>query len=297
MTTPSNTPLPARILVVDDEPNVCNAVARALNLMGYETQEANSGQAALQRLNNQAFDLMILDMRMPEMDGIEVMQRAHQQYPDLLILVLTGHATLESAIAAVKSGAADYLLKPVVIADIAAAVDAALRPRAGQLQQKYWLRQVSEAVGEALDALRRAEVPLPVPLAVEPAAERFLHTGPMTLDRSKRLLIISEEPPHIIELSKGEALVLALLMESPDQVLSCRQLVHTAWGYELDERESQSVVRPYIFRLRRKIEIDPDHPQVIQTVRGSGYLFHVLQPGVSQTRSIDRLPHSAPALS
>ena len=275
MTMASNTPLPARILVVDDEPNVCNAVARALNLKGYDAQEANSGYAALQRLNDQAFDLMILDMRMPEMDGIEVMQRAHLQYPDLLILVLTGHATLDSAIAAVKAGAVDYLLKPVVIADIVAAVDTALRSRAGQRLQKYWLRQVGEAVGEALGALRRAEVPLPVPLAVEPVAERFHQAGSVTLDRSKRLLVISEEPPRIIELSKGEALVLAYLMESPDQVLSCRQLVHTAWGYELDERESQSVVRPYIFRLRQKIEIDPDHPRVIQTVRGSGYLFHV----------------------
>jgi DNA-binding response OmpR family regulator len=296
MTTASNAPLPARILVVDDEPHVCNAVARALNLMGYETQEANTGYAALQRLNDQAFDLMLLDMRMPEMDGIEVMRCAHQQYPDLLILVLTGHATLESAIAAVKSGAVDYLLKPVVIADIALAVDTALRSRVGQLQQKYWLRQVGEAMGEAVNALRQAEVPLPVPLAVEPAAERFLQVGSMTLDRSKRLLVMSEEPSRIIELSKGEALVLALLMECPDQVLSCRQLVHTAWGYELDERESQSVVRPYIFRLRQKIEIDPDHPQVIQTVRGSGYLFQAPRPAVSQTRSKNRLLHSAPAL-
>lgn len=296
MTTASNAPLPARILVVDDEPHVCNAVARALNLMGYETQEANTGYAALQRLNDQAFDLMLLDMRMPEMDGIEVMRRAHQQYPDLLILVLTGHATLESAIAAVKAGAVDYLLKPVVIADIALAVDTALRSRVGQLQQKYWLRQVGEAMGEALNALRQAEVPLPVPLAVEPAAERFLQVGSMTLDRSKRLLVMSEEPSRIIELSKGEALVLALLMECSDQVLSCRQLVHTAWGYELDERESQSVVRPYIFRLRQKIEIDPDHPQVIQTVRGSGYLFQAPRPAVSQTRSKDRLLHLAPAL-
>ena len=276
MTTSPYAPLPARILVVDDEPHVCNAVARALNLTGYETQEAHSGYAALQRLNDQPFDLMLLDMRMPEMDGIEVMQRAHQQQPDLSILVLTGHATLESAIAAVKSGAADYLLKPVVMADIALAVDTALRSRAGQLQQKYWLRQVGEAVGEAWDALRRAEVPLPAPVAVEPAAERFLQAGSLTLDRSKRLLIFSEEPSRIIELSKGEVLVLALLMECPDQVLSCRRLAHTAWGYEIDERESQSVVRPYIFRLRQKIEIDPDHPQVIQTIRGSGYLFHVL---------------------
>ena len=275
MTTTPGIPLPARILVVDDEPHVRNAMARALSLMDYETQEANSGYEALQRLNDQAFDLMILDMRMPEMDGIEVMQRTHHQFPDLLILVLTGHATLDSAIAAVKAGAVDYLLKPVTTAEIAAAVETALRSRTGQLQQKYWLRQAGEAVGEVWDALRRAEVPLPTTLAVEPAVERFLQAGSMNLDRSKRLLVISAEPPRIIELSKGEAQVLALLMDCPDQVLSCRQLVRTAWGYDLDERESQSVVRPYIFRLRQKIESDPDHPQVIQTVRGSGYLFHV----------------------
>jgi DNA-binding NtrC family response regulator len=100
-------------------------------------------------------DAMVLDIRMPGMDGAEVMSRACQLYPDLRIIVLTGHATLESAIAAVKSHAADYLLKPASVYDIAAAIARALQQRAQQGP----------------------------PRALPP--ERFLCVGPVTLDRER----------------------------------------------------------------------------------------------------------------
>ena len=202
MIGPQSTNLPAHILVVDDEPNICNAVACALSLMGYRSQEANSGREALKMLNDTVFDLMVLDMRMPEMDGIEVMRCARELRPDLLIIVLTGHATLDSAIAAVKSGAADYLLKPTVVADIATTIATSLRSRDEQFRQKYWLRQVGEAMGEAMDALRRADVSLPAQPAMELPGERFLHAGALTLDRQKRLLIVSGDSPRTAELTK-----------------------------------------------------------------------------------------------
>ncbi len=260
---------PARILVVDDEPNIRDALVRALNLMGYSAQEANSGGEALKILVGTSFDLMVLDMRMPEMDGIEVMRRARQIGSDLPIIVLTGHATLDSAIAAVKSGAVDYLLKPVSIHDIAAAVGAALRSRAEQLRRQHWLRMM----GEAMDGLRQVEaLPSSQPPAEMPS-ERFLRVGPLMLDRQKRLVIVSGDPPRTVELTEGEALVLTDLLKRPDQVLSCRQLAHSAWDYDLDEYEAQSMIRPYIFRLRHKIDLDPNNPQMIRTVRGRGYVF------------------------
>ena len=257
----------AKILVVDDEQPIRESIARALNLLGYQAQEASSGRQALSMLETQ-FDLMVLDMRMPEMDGIEVMRCARQVCPGLLIIVLTGHATLESAIAAVKSGATDYLLKPASVRDIVAAIATALQSRAEQLRQKQVLRMV----GEVMETLRRTETP-PASLPAQPGPERFLRSGVLTLDRQKRLAVVAGEPPRTAELTEGEVLILASLMGHPDQVFSCQQLARAAWDYDLDEQEAQSLVRPHVFRLRHKIESDPENPRLIRTVRGRGYLF------------------------
>ncbi len=129
-------PVPgALVLVVDDEPNVCSALTRSLTLSGYRADAASSGHQALGLLQRTPYDLMLLDLRMPGMDGVEVMQRAREVRPDLLIIVLTGHATLESAITAVESHATDYLLKPVSLHDVATAVATALLQRAKVLRR------------------------------------------------------------------------------------------------------------------------------------------------------------------
>ncbi len=90
-----------RVLVVDDEPTIRKPLVRALELTGYQAVGAASGKEALALLEQVSYDVMLLDMKMPEMDGMQVMDRARQLQPDLLIFILTGHATLESAIAAV----------------------------------------------------------------------------------------------------------------------------------------------------------------------------------------------------
>jgi DNA-binding response OmpR family regulator len=270
MTGTDVTPSP-RVLVVDDELTIRTPLVRALELSGYRAEGVSSGKQALQLLNHEPFDVMLLDMKMPEMDGIEVMRRARGLQPALLIIILTGHATLESAIAAVKSDAVDYLLKPASIHDITAAIAHALKKRDEQERPRHLL-------GTILDALQRAED------SREPTARRgsslrpaspkppILHTGAFSLDPEKRLLSI-EGVARPIELTEGEATVLTLLMEHPDQVLSCREITRAAWNYDLEEWEAQALVRPYIFRLRQKIEPTPGEPQFLRTVRGRGYLL------------------------
>ncbi len=261
-----------RLLIVDDEQNIRSAIARALTLKGYQAEEASNGRSALQLLQQSCYDLMLLDMRMPEMDGVEVMHRARQIQPDLPIIVLTGHATLESAIAAVKSDAIDYLLKPASLHDIVATVSNALQSRAEQVQHQHLLRVMSDAMA----ALTHTATPdTPTPASIEPTADRFRQAGTLTLDRQKRLVIISGEWPRTIELTEGEATVFDHLLSQPDVVQSCRHLVYAAWGYEQAEPEAQSLIRPYIFRLRQKIETDPNQPHFIRTVRGRGYVFTV----------------------
>ncbi len=102
-----------RILVVDDEPHVRMALRRSLIACGYEVDDAASGPEALEMLSRRRYSLIVVDVRMPGMDGVEVMRRAREAQPDLQIIVLTGYASLESAIAAVRCRAADYLIKPV----------------------------------------------------------------------------------------------------------------------------------------------------------------------------------------
>jgi len=238
------------VLVVDDETHVRSALARSLTLLGYRADEAASGHHALAMLERTPYDAMVLDIRMPGMDGVEVMQWAYQMYPDLSIILLTGHASLESAIAAVRSNATDYLLKPASVHDIAAAIARALQQRARQGP----------------------------PRALPP--ERFLCVGPVTLDRERHRVIVAGTGGGRslrARLSVSELALLLQLMQHPDTVLSCRELARTALGYELDDkvsrREAQSIVRPHIYRLRKKIEPDPGHPRLICNVPGKGYFF------------------------
>ena len=262
-------------MVVDDEANMRAGLRDILSLMGYYVEEAASGYEALDLLEGASYDLMVLDLQMPGIGGVEVMRRAHKMQPDLSIIVLTAHASLESAIAAVKSDVADYLHKPFDIESLAATIAHALQERAEQLRQ----RQLLNLIGGALDTLDQTEKqrvpPSSPPQAPSPPAppERFLHAGPLALDRQKRLVVVQSDPVRTVELTEGEAAVLAALMEQPNQVLSWSKLVQAALGYALDEQEAQNQVRLYVFRLRHKIETDPGKPRLIRTVRGRGYFL------------------------
>lgn len=264
-------PIPqARVLVVDDEAHVRSALVRSLTLLGYRASEACSGHQALEMLAQMPYEAMVLDLRMPGMDGAEVMQRACQMWPDLCIIILTGHATLETAITAVKSHAADYLLKPASVHDVAAAITAALQKRTRELRQRYLL----QVVGLALDEIRGIEASEEVPLTATP--ERFLCAGPITLDRQKCVLTVTWEDnagSSNAELTISETKLLVYLMQHPGAVLSCSELARSALGYDLPGGEAQSIVRPHICRLRKKVEPDPAHPRMIRTVLGKGYLF------------------------
>jgi two-component system KDP operon response regulator KdpE len=234
------------VLVVDDEMHVRSALARSLTLMGYYADEAASGIHALQMLERAPYDAMVLDLVMPEMDGVEVMSCACQLYPDLCIVILTGYATLGSAIAAVKSHAADYLLKPASVHDIAAAIDRALQ----QNVRKEPVRT--------------------------PALGRFLRTGPVILDRESYWAIVTgtdDADSCRITLTVSESALLACLMQHPNTTFSCRELAQTALGYDVSAQEARGIVRPHICRLRKKIEPDPGRPRLIRTKSGKGYLF------------------------
>jgi two-component system KDP operon response regulator KdpE len=241
----SAAPFPqARILVADDEREVRSVLVRFLNLLGYRADEAACGSEALEMLARTPYDVAVLDIRMPEMDGIEVMRRTHQVRPDLAVIFLTGHGSLESAIAAVKGHAADYLIKPVSNRDLAVAVASALQRRAQG--GRRWSH----------------------------AAERFVQAGPVTLDQERRCAIVTHTTGDFrVELTASETALLAYLMQRPGIAVSCRELAWAALAYDVSDGEARSLIRPHIARLRKKIRPEPAHPRLIHTVSGVGYSF------------------------
>jgi len=264
----------ARLLVVDDEPQIRSALVRGLGLLGYVVEEAGSGREALTLLKRAPCDAMVLDIFMPGMDGVEVMRLARQMYPDLAIIILTGRPAVESAIAALKSEVADYLLKPASVHDIAAAVTRALQKRRERMQSQQQLQELVQGLNQALNTMRQAAAQSPDLQPVAPASrEPVLHAPPLTLDRRQRLVVVDGDPPRSVQLTVGEVAVLAVLMSYPNQVVPCRELVRLAWDYPMSEREARAMVRPYIFRLRQKLEADPERPCLVRNVRGSGYLL------------------------
>jgi DNA-binding response OmpR family regulator len=249
------------ILVVDDEAATRHTLADLFTRMGYQATEAASGPAALELIARRRFDLVILDLNMPEMDGSEVLKAARPLAPDTVFIILTAYGTLDSAIVAIRHGAFDYLLKPSPVKEIVRAVEAGLVERQRRLGREEPVALLERAL-DSLKAVQRLPAPLP--------ADRFLQTPDLTVDTLRRLAVVRGQP---VELTTTEFDILVYLLRHRDRVVSCRELAAHLRGYDMDERDARVFLRAHIHRLRRKVERDPAHPTLIRAVRGSGYVF------------------------
>jgi len=257
----------ARILVVDDEALITGALTRALTSLGYDVAAASTGHEALTALQSWPRDVMVLDLALPDMSGVEVMARAAQVCPGLLVIVLTGQAELDDAIAAVKYHAVDFLLKPAAIEQITEAVVTALRGQARRLQERVALRILDEAIDALQGIDRRPRVVRTAPPAP------MLHVPPLLLDRQEQTVVVAGDNPHTCKLTQGEVDVLAALMARPGQPLSAQELAAAGLGVQEDEKVMRGAIVHCISRLRSKLETDPDQPRLIRTIRGAGYQF------------------------
>lgn len=271
-----NPPAVARLLLVDSANATRAALAKNLRQHNFRVDETASAPEALAWLAQSPFDLMILDTDVAGKSGVEFMTRAREQRRDLLIVVWTAHATVESTIAAIKANVVDYLLKPCRTDDVLLTVTRAVEERAQQLRRQRLFDRLREAI-DTLDQPAATSEPMPAP--IEPPSpviesQTSIRAGVLTLDREKRIVTLATVPPRSVELTEGEASVLVALMEKPNQVFTYSQLAKTALGYEgMDKWTVESVIRSTVFRLRHKIEDGADAPQVIRTVRGRGYFF------------------------
>ena len=258
---------PASIMVVDDEAVARISLAEVLKLEGYRVATAASGEEALSLLDkSEPFDLMVLDLKMPGMDGLEVTDTVRKQSPGTIIVLLTAFGTLETAMQAIKHGAHDYLLKPCPIPDILESVRKGLAKRQQERQRQYLVSELQYAISE-LVTVAGAE------MAEEPAPSRIndiVQVRDVVLDRQKHIVTLRGRS---LDLTPTEFKILVCLVETPDRVWSPQELVRHAQGYETDAWGARAIIRVHIRRLRKKLEKNPSDPEYILNVRGVGYMF------------------------
>ncbi len=257
----------AHVMVVDDEAVARVSLAEILRLEGYQVSTAASGEEALSLLSKSGpFDLMVLDLKMPGMDGLDVTEVVQRKSPGTVIILLTAFGTLETAIQAIRQGAQDYLLKPCSIPEILESVRNGLTKHHQEQHRQRLVSQLQQTLSE-LVTVEGAEADEE---AVSPQPGRFIQIRDVVVDRQKYVVMLRGQS---LDLTPTEFKMLVCLMETPDQVWSPQELVQRAQGYETDAWGARAIVRVHIRRLRKKMETDPSAPRYILNVRGVGYMF------------------------
>jgi DNA-binding response OmpR family regulator len=268
------TQTPFRLLVVDDEDNTRRSLADILRLEGYQVETANGGEAAIQIMSAQDFDLILLDLKMPGLDGLDVLRYVARSKPALstplplqlppTVIMLTAHGSLESAIEALRHGAHDYLLKPSSPEQILNSVSQGLQARADQIQKNSRMIQLEQEQGHPEDST----------LGTSPQSHSALYHLPegITYHPARREIKYQKE---IIQLTPTEGKLIKVFLDHPGRVFNHRELVLLVQGYDTKEWEAPEVLRPLVSRLRRKLNHLPGGATWIISVRGTGYVFEL----------------------
>src|SRR4249919_2997589 len=223
-----------RILLVDDEQSIQTLLSYPLRKDGYHVTSAVDGREALQRFEEGRFDLVILDLMLPKLDGVEVCRelRSRSQVP---IIMLTAKGSETDKVAGLEVGADDYITKPFSMREFRSRVKA---------------------------ALRRSR------MSGQPAEEGTIDHGDLVIDFERRMVTLREEE---VKVTYVEFEILGALARSPGRVLSRETLLEHVWGDS--EYRDPRTVDVHIRHLREKLESDPKDPEFLFTVRGVGYRF------------------------
>lgn len=224
----------ARILVVDDEIEILRALQRSLSAHGFDVFTAANGEDALEAIPQYRPDLMLLDLGLPGISGLEVCKRVRAQ-SNLPIIVLSVKDTERDKVLALDLGADDYVSKPFGINEVLARMRVALRHTA----------------------------------QVQAGTEPVFIAGPLSVDFARRLVLVNAQE---VKLTPTEYDLLKALIKNKGKIMTRQMLLSQVWGTGYGSEAHYLHV--YIGQLRRKIEPDPAHPRFILTISGVGYRFN-----------------------
>lgn len=223
-----------RILIVDDEPSMREGLSDNLIFEGYKTELAANGIQALEKLNNQSFDLVVLDVMMPEMSGFDVCKQIRQDGNRVPVILLTAKGEEIDKVLGLELGADDYITKPFSLRELIARIKA---------------------------ILRRSENS-----TIENSTSKFETIGLMQVDFKNYVAKIASKEEN---LSHREFEVLHYLWAHKQKVVSRDDLLKNIWGY--DEFPTTRTIDNFILKLRQRVEVNPNEPKIILTAHGLGY--------------------------
>lgn len=224
----------ARLLIIEDESAIGSGLVDVFIYHGYQVEWAQDGREGYQQARSGQFDLVLLDVMLPSMDGFAICGALSAECPELAIIMLTARSTDEDFITGFSLGADDYVAKPFSVAQLVWRVQAVLRRTLEQHQLPSTL-ELANGIRVDLTNLQ------------------------------------AQDEEQVTPLSRREAQVLAYLLQHPERPVSREELLHKVWGYPPQLEIETRTVEIHIAKLRRKIERDPKHPNHLLTVRGAGY--------------------------
>ena len=227
-----------KALVVDDEKLIVKGIKFSLEQDGYEVDVAYDGKEALKMAKEKEYDIVLLDVMLPEMDGMEVCQTI-REFSEMPIIMLTAKGTDMDKILGLEYGADDYITKPFNILEVKARIKAIIRRNSKK----------SKAADKN---------------------DRIIEVSDLKLDLDSRRVF---EKGNEVNLTAKEFDILELLTQNPDKVYSREQLLNIVWGNKLHEAGDVRTVDVHVRRLREKIEPNPSEPKYIHTKWGVGYYF------------------------
>ena len=266
-----------QVLLVDHNGVNRYTVSKALQRVGYIVAEASFADQALDMLSQQHYDLILTEIHLPEIDGIEFLRRIKAQSPDAVVILITGDPSVETAVQALRGGAQDYLVKPCSSEDIRVAVDRGIA-RARLLMRRRRMidaieRNVFELAREVAESAATTDDKDLAPISQQArdqaaSAANALVVGPLSLVPGRYQIA---DGAHSISLTPTEFDLLAYLAAHRNRVVSCQELVNEVRGYGTDETEAREVMRPHVSNLRRKLRQLGQYGKLVVNVRGIGY--------------------------
>lgn len=229
------------ILVIEDDPDISEVIRMNLESSGFAVTCISDGQAGAQAACTQDYDLVVMDLVLPSLDGLEICRLVRQAKPLIPIIMLTSKDTELDRVVGLEVGADDYITKPFSVRELEARVKAALRRVSSYQIAQHQGGKTQEQIIE--------------------------HEG-LTLNTSKRRVTVKGSD---ISLTTKEFDLLLHLAQHPGQVFSREDLLASVWGYT--HKGYEHTVNSHVNRLRQKIEPDPSNPIYVQTVWGAGYRF------------------------
>jgi DNA-binding response OmpR family regulator len=261
--------LGGHILIIDDEASLRQTLARILQRAGFEVTTAANGKDGLALVHEHPFDLLYLDIRMPDISGLELLKNIHTKFPELPVILFTAQPDLNSAVEALRRGATDYLLKPLKPQTVIDRTQSILANKQKERRKRELQRQIDMLQAEVMALENTASTHSdPEAQLKDSSDDRFIKRGMLTLDLHTRRVTMNE---RVINLPPTSFDYLLVLARHTPNIVDYQTLVSEAQGYEADMREAQELTKWHIHHIRQAIEPDKRKPVHVINVRGAGY--------------------------